>query len=313
MSNRTRRAFGALGTLAALVLTGLVLSTLSCCAGDSAAVEVATIEEVVEEVVERPEIEEFDFEARVDALESLSELDRDALEAEHAAAEEASKADDRRRAKRGRELAYILGKSPAAIREELWAVPEKGGSEAVSEALLRVCISEAGWRAHEDCAWIWQVAQNIRSRSCVKGTYRRITECEDGVETSLSALRRLSGSILGAKAPRNARQRWIAKLKLDCEYPEGFTPSEGVWYAQRKRHCDKLASLVREISLQKADRDLTGGYIPIAWGGRCERVEGACDDAHACKRGLVRIASDTQNAFWRRPVYDGEVDPVCGG
>jgi len=208
-----------------------------------------------------------------------------------------------------------------AIREALWAVPREGGHEATLAALLRVCVSEGGWRTSEslqDCVWIWQVTQNIRARadSCEVGDYRGITECDENGETNLSAMRRLAGRVLDESKARTARQRFISNLDLTCERPL-FFPRGDSWERNLKAPCERMASEVRAIVRLKGDRRLTNGAIPIAWGGRCEDSRGACDDAIACKRGLARIpGSKTANAFWCRPGSPGcspTIDPICRG
>jgi hypothetical protein len=224
-----------------------------------------------------------------------------------------AKIDRANRRRTARDKMWLL-KSPSALREALWRIPRTGGDEATVEGLLRVCVSEAGWRPEglRDCAWIWQVVQNIRSRSC--DTNRGSMECDEGGETNLSALRRLSGRVLDESKARTVRQRFISRLDSSCKRPLGF-PRGDSWERNLQRPCERIASEVHAIVSLKADRNLTNGAIPIAWGGRCEDSGGACDDAAACSRGLARIPdSDTYNAFWCRPGSPGcsaRIDPVC--
>lgn len=258
-------------------------------------------------------------EAQWERIESESQERREALEAEvtSKAAVDAAKREKRRRVqrlKRARALRWLI-KSPAAIREALWNVPREGGDKSVSGALQRICISEAGWLDPElDCVWIWQVVQNIRARTCKRGDYRNITECDENGETDMSAMRRLSGRVLDEGKARTERQRWISRLLPTCERPVGF-PRGDNWERHLKRHCDRIASEVKAITQLKANRNLTNGAIPIAWGGRCEVSEGACDDQAACDRGLARIPSGkTHNAYWCRPKSPGcraTIDPIC--
>jgi hypothetical protein len=139
-------------------------------------------------------------------------------------------------------------------------------------------------------------------------------ECDENGETNLSAMRRLSGRILDESKARTVRQRFISKLDLTCERPM-FFPRGDSWERNLKRPCERMAREVRAIVQLEADRRLTNGARPIAWGGRCEDSGGACDDEIACRRGLARIpGSKTYNAFWCRPGTSGcraTIDPVC--
>lgn len=249
-----------------------------------------------------------------------AEAQRAQLEAEWEAGAKNREREERIRRRRARDKLWLL-RSPTAIREALWAVPREGGHEATLSALLRICVSEGGWRTNEslqDCVWIWQVTQNIRARAstCKVGDYRGITECDENGETNLSAMHRLAGRVLDESKARTARQRFISKLDLSCERPL-FFPRGDSWERNLKAPCERMASEVRAIVQLKADRSLTNGAIPIAWGGRCEDSRGACDDALACKRGLARIpGSKTANAFWCRPGTSGcspTIDPICRG
>jgi len=146
------------------------------------------------------------------------------------------------------------------------------------------------------------------------GDYRGIIECDENGETNLSAMRRLAGRVLDEGKARTARQRFISRLNISCERPL-FFPRGDSWERNLKAPCERMASEVRAIVQLKADRRLTNGAIPIAWGGRCEESRGACDDRFACKRGLARIlGSKTANAFWCHPGAPGcssTIDPIC--
>jgi len=277
--------------------------------------------QVVEET--RETRERFDWDAHERereerwALEEAEAEERRAeLVAEHAKNAKARERERRLRRKRARDRMWLL-KSPAAIREALWAIPREGGDDAVAGALLRICVSEGGWRTNEslrDCVWIWQTVLNVRSRDCENHVQQAYMDCEDNEETKLSAMRRLSGRVLDETKVRTPRQKFISKLDLSCERPL-FFPRGDSWERNLKAPCERMASEVRAIIRLKANRRLTGGASPIAWGGRCEDSRGACDDELACKRGLARIPSKTANAFWCRPGSVGcrsTPDPVCG-
>lgn len=247
--------------------------------------------------------------------EAEAEARRASLQAEAERGAEKRERERRERLRSARDRLWLL-KSPAAIREALWAIPREGGHEEEAEALLRICVSEAGWRSAEalqDCVWIWQVVQNVRSRSCSTHYHREFMTCNGDEETNLSAMRRLAGGVLDESKARSARQRFISHLDLSCERPLHF-PRGDSWERNLKAPCERMAREVRAIVRLKGDRRLTGGAIPIAWGGRCEDSRGACDDELACRRGLARIETKTANAFWCRPGTVGcspTIDPVC--
>ena len=208
--------------------------------------------------------------------------------------------------------------SPAETRGKVWNVPEEESEQALLTAFLRVCIAEASGNA-ADCIGIWQVVQNNRRRTCDRGMIRRITECHaDGGETMLSALRRHQRHVLGFMSFRNNRARWIADLDTECEMPEGYPHSQDQWHASYgSKVCPDTVALGRSLVAGKLPPSVPGHQYswlpgnPITWGGRCERSGGACDDRNACSRGLVRIPTQTLNAFWRRAENVEEIDPVC--
>ncbi len=88
-------------------------------------------------------------------------------------------------------------------------------------ALARICVSEEGWSSLNGCTAIWQVVQNVRSRSCNTVRYRRISQCVrtggevfvpspgvnslDAQETLLSATRRPSSTVSRTSPPRSPR------------------------------------------------------------------------------------------------------------
>ena len=179
--------------------------------------------------------------------------------------------------------------------------------------MLRVCVSEASFSSWPDCVGIWEVAKNVRSRKCDRQKLPSITTCSTRGETVASALRRLSPRVTGGKPARTTRQRWVSHLDLSCEMPEGY-PSRQRWNGVRDR-CLHFAQLVRGLARGQAVQRVTlGRGVAIAWGGRCERPGGACDDAMACRRGLARIPTETANAFWCRPGSRGcrdDIEPLC--
>ena len=207
---------------------------------------------------------------------------------------------------------------------ELWTVPAEGGLEATVLALHRVCASEAEFVSVEDCRGIWQVVHAIRARHCDRDRSPRITECENGEETALSAMRRMSRYATGILPAKTPRQRWVQQVTLECDEPSLF-PRSRHWEGLRDR-CLAQAEAVRKLVTGEDSRPLTRA-TPIAWGGRCEdhcsdptdrstcRATGACDDRIACRRGLRRIeGTPTRNAFWCRPGSAGcpeGIEPSC--
>jgi len=185
------------------------------------------------------------------------------------------------------------------------------------EALLRICTSEQE-DSRDDCIGIWQVLTNIRSRSCNYSMIKNITECDNNGETMLSAIRRGNRYISGLAEPRTKRQRWLSHMKISCDMPRFYPYGRRTWESYNKPHCMETVKLARKL-VRGEIGSLTESLI-IAWGGRCETVEGACDDRFACQRGLVRALNlETANAFWCRPgtykcptgVKGSGIDPVC--
>jgi len=218
-----------------------------------------------------------------------------------------------RRAKQ-RALKRFAWEAPTETRARLWNIPENEHDEATATAFLRVCFSEAdGYES--DCLGIWKVFENTRSRSCSRNI-TKITECDENGETMLSIMKRHSGAVLGVYPPRTKRSTWIANLELDCEQPRGWYLTDREWHRMYTHRCRARAKLARQL-VAKNYRDIEWpieNVRIITWGGRCESGRGACDDDHACRRGLARVFSDTKNAFWCRPKSSGcadDIDEVC--
>lgn len=255
----------------------------------------------------------------------LVRADFEAFEARWAASQEAAR---QRRAEGLRRLEAI----PARERRERqevrrwswgssvettprhWSLPDGHGARATATGLLRICISEADG-SESDCIGIWQVLRNIRMASCNRRMYRRITECDEGGETLLSAMRRAQRYALGVVPARSRRQRWVSELELSCEEPASWPRSHEEWRHQYGRSCRETAELAIALVEGRDTRRLSRARI-IAWGGRCEDERGACDDPIACSRGLARVPTDSLNAFWCRPgsgaPCPSHVDPICG-
>lgn len=197
-------------------------------------------------------------------------------------------------------------------RTVLWNVPDETGLDATATGLLRISGTEVEWQSENDLVGVWQVAQAVRRRDCDRERTPEITECENDEETVLSALRRLSRHAMGVVPARRVRQEWIRAIGLSCDEPEGF-PERRSWTARRRGNapslqesCQSIAETARGLVEGRIRRRVTGRATPVAWGGRCEREGGACDDPMACRRGLARIPNTgTQNALWCRPGSPG--------
>lgn len=201
---------------------------------------------------------------------------------------------------------------PAEVIAETWNVPDGESEEAEATGLLRIWASEVDWANDRDMIGIWQVILNIRARHCDRTRSTAITECHNGEETALSAMRRASRTPMGMRAPRSSRKRWIQHVELECQEPvdwHGLMPWS--YLQERCEHAAELAVLL--VSAGGPDRAISAATI-IAWGGRCEvsctdpsdrstcSSRGACDDHMACRRGLARVPNtETDNAFWCRP------------
>jgi hypothetical protein len=235
-----------------------------------------------------------------------------------------------RRVRRVRRWAWL---SPAEKRAKIWNVPKRETDDAVVTGLVRICTSEQQGSV-PDCVGIWQVLNNIRSRSCNRSYTQLITECDENGETLLSAMGRASRYVVGVVEPKHRRQRWIARLETDCEMPRFFEAdvrryckgrdleecAQQIWETQHRRDCESTVKLARGLVSGKRPRRITRARV-IAWGGRCEDPGGACDDRLACARGLARVPhlekgpQKTANGFWCRPgsgrSCPDDIDPVC--
>ena len=200
------------------------------------------------------------------------------------------------------------------VREgEVWEVPDYGKSDDVALNLHKMWAHEVEWdpKLDDDMIGIWQVVRNIRARHCNRDKAPRITECRNGQETRLSAMRRLSKRVTGMMPPLSPRTVWVRNLKGDCSEPEGW-PQTRSWQ-NMVRWCRRSIKRARQVVSGRVRANAVPG-VPIAWGGRCESKVGACDDWMACRRRLARIPTRTSNAFWCRPGTRGcsdKIDPIC--
>lgn len=213
----------------------------------------------------------------------------------------------------GRRVKRWSWRSPAEERARVWNVPKEESEGETIEGLIRICFSEQAG-SEEDCIGIWQVLNNIRSRSCRKDYIRLITECDANGETLISVMRRASRYVVGAERARYRRQQWISRMTSSCDMPKGFPHGSKAWERVHRGLCERTVELATGLVKGTFQKKITGVRI-VTWGGRCEDPHGACDDPIACKRGLARVPGlETANAFWCFPGMHGcakDVDPIC--
>lgn len=173
--------------------------------------------------------------------------------------------------------------------------------EAVALLLAKMCVSEEGWQPR-GCPALWQVIENVRSRSC-----ERALECVNGEETHLSAMMRLSPRVSGRRPPGTTRVANIAGLTdsdtvpptwVECE-PGQETGCSGTWerYVPRWQRVRQFAAhIIAQRNIEQCPAPV------ISWGG-------AMDDDHMSRRNerrveagsepLLRVACDgTANRFY---------------
>lgn len=183
-------------------------------------------------------------------------------------------------------------------------------------ALARICVNEEGWFNKTGCAAIWQVVQNVRSKTCNKKVIPLITQCKNGKETSLSAMRRLSKRVTGLVPPTTPRQRWTSTLQPSKRPPLKWVECTSYKTVKNKRvsfpiGCHGVWKLYSEAWLeiletakklyQRHHEDLpcptaNAFHGPvIAWGYKG-------DLWLAKRRGLIQInCGDTGNFFFAKP------------
>lgn len=302
--NLLRKCVIALCVIVAGVVTGLVV--LQFCGVTDANAEVERRDVARTHV---PKMKVFDFDAalkQAKAEEAAKRLENPVKQV---------KIDKRPR----RKLKTYRWESVPDTRARIWNIPEDDHDEATLTAFLRVCIAEADGEA-SDCIGIWQVIRNNRRRTCARSAPggKRITQCDENGETFLSSLRRHQRHVLGYIPLRNRRAAWISKMTLDCENPpEEYTGTLNQWDARYFKRCNNAITLGRHLMKGELPPSKPGHSFdwlpgrPITWGGRCESGKASCDDKVACSRGLIRLETDTLNAFWRRRAEGEGPDPVC--
>ena len=149
-------------------------------------------------------------------------------------------------------------------------------SDALVEALARVCAAEAGWDTSTgDCAAIVPLLERRASLL--------------GVDT-LTMTRRYANAHFDRR--RTDARRWTAYLELAAREPRGW-PRDLDW----NRFRDRWLAIVEHVRavLRAEVADPCGEARPDHWGG-------PMDDARARRAGLRRVdCGPTRNRFWCVP------------
>jgi hypothetical protein len=188
-------------------------------------------------------------------------------------------------------------------RHVVYPIPEEAQTDDPVLLLSRITVSEEGWANYEGMKALLQVARSIRGRTCNPETH---SECEDGEETILSALRRLSSTVSGFRNPTRWRQYWTstlprgeaqesARLWRECE-PGSPAPEarrragrrrgdcEGVWANYRPLWVETQADAERLLAMTYPPRPCRGRAM--AWG-----CSDCGDDLFMARRNERRAAA----------------------
>jgi hypothetical protein len=182
-------------------------------------------------------------------------------------------------------------------------------------ALARICVNEEGWSNKTGCAAIWQVVQNVRLKHCNTTRFPQITQCVNGEETYLSAMRRLSKRVTGMVPATKRHHMWTSTLQMNDNPPQLWLECKRAWknkkvvtiphgchgtwdlYVDKWRDIRKFAYNLytgrAKLNPCPTANDQHGRVL--AWG-----YEG--DLWLAKKRNLVQIdCGDTNNMFFAKP------------
>lgn len=171
-------------------------------------------------------------------------------------------------------------------------------------ALLRVWVSESGFRSPADQLGIWRVLTR-RARS---------TEPARVVDM----IRRYSGRALPPhespyRSPhRSKRQRWVNELDCGCERPPSLEIADAWWRESYRPRCLAMCSRARALFAGRDPFAALGcdvGTTPSHWGG-------AMDDPRAIMRWRPVLVTcgdvESKNHFWCDPKHaDCYGVPVC--
>jgi hypothetical protein len=180
--------------------------------------------------------------------------------------------------------------------------------------LGRIILSEANW-PHDERRDRYFPEQN-HAEIDAPAIYQVLRYTRLSGQTLVGAARNHAPHVTEARAIDGRltlrRMSWISRLQLDCDEPRGFPELDQQgnpmnWDRDYRPRCESLFVLAQRFLDGDAAEPWASAPL-VTWGGRCEDVEGACDDHLAEGRGLVPYdTGDTANRFWCRP------GPGCEG
>lgn len=212
-------------------------------------------------------------------------------------------------------------RSPRRYRGFQFPIPAEAQTDYPTLLLARITASEEGWESFRGMEVIYQIARNVRSRSCDP---TRHSDCDGDEESILSALRRLAPRVSGMRRPTRWRQYWTSTLPEVApeEPPRLWRECED----DRDRDCDGRWDRYRGLwdRLQThAALLLSSDYpprvcrgTPLAWGCRdCgDDIVMMRRNANRESRGLrpyveLSCAPGIENRIWGL-LPDGEEEAV---
>lgn len=162
------------------------------------------------------------------------------------------------------------------MRDRAFTRPGRFGGDRVTPALIlllaRLCVSETGWNAPNECRAIVHV---VRTRAEIRGT-------------SIASMARAYAP--GLTRPRTPRQQWIAALHPDQRAPKTW-PRGASW----ERHRVRLQALAVVVADALAEQRSS-----------CVAEHWSAPHCRACNARMVTagyVPADcgrTSNVFWIR-------------
>lgn len=153
-------------------------------------------------------------------------------------------------------------------------IPQEAQTNDPTLLLARITASEEGWESFRGMEVIYQIARNVRSRTC---DARRHSDCDGDEESILSALRRLAPRVSGMRRPTRWRQYWTSTLPevapeeppvlwRECNEGTARANCDGRWSSYRDLW-DRLQTHAALLLLSSHARRVCRG-TPLAWGCR---------------------------------------------
>jgi hypothetical protein len=254
--------------------------------------ELATEVEVVPEVVEEVAV---DATASVPASEAIPRLNNVVMTSSRFIG-------DRRATDVQRASTYHEHRFPRWMRESriIQTDPSLDDPEALIDltalVLARLGISEANWKAIP-----WDDGEHSDPIGELPRLYQVLRTQRRPGETLMNTMRNFSRIVSEMWEPSRARERWIAELTLECDFPSSFTEDERSWRQLYRERCEDVVQLARDLVRGRVNGRPCAGPLR-AWGGRCDVAEGACDDPIARRRGLVPVETcGGENRYWAHP------------